>query len=208
MVELRGLSAGYGSRVVLSHDALHIGPGEHTLLLGPSGCGKTTLLNILAGLAEPLSGEVWIDGTLMSALSESQRDRFRGQKIGLIMQRLHLINALNIQDNLRLTQRLVGHSADPVRIHEVLTALGLADKGRCYPATLSQGEAQRVAVARAVMNRPSLILADEPTAALDDANCGAAIRLLFEQAERHGATLVVATHDARIKPHFARWVQM
>ncbi len=208
LIDIESLEAGYhapsGKQIVVKIDRLNIAQGEHTLLLGPSGSGKTTLLNVLSGLVLPLNGKVNIDGVSIGVLSHAQRDKFRSQKIGLVMQRLHLISALNVEDNLLLTQRLAGMPRDVKRIKEVLAALQIADKAQKFPRSLSQGEAQRVAIARAVLNRPNLVLADELTSALDDSNCDIAIDLLFAQAREHGATLIVATHDARIKSRFAR----
>ena len=208
LIDIEGLAAGYDApsakQVVVKIDRLNIAQGEHTLLLGPSGSGKTTLLNVLSGLARPLNGKVKIDGVSIVTLNAAQRDKFRSQKIGLVMQRLHLISALNVEDNLLLAQRLAEMPRDVKRINEVLVALQIQNKALKFPRNLSQGEAQRVAIARAVLNRPKIVLADEPTSALDDANCDAAIDLLFAQAREHGATLIVATHDARIKKHFVR----
>jgi ABC-type lipoprotein export system ATPase subunit len=208
LIDIEGLEAGYdtpsGKQVVVKINRLSIAQGEHTLLLGPSGSGKTTLLNVLSGLALPLGGKVNVDGVSISTLSSAQCDKFRSRKIGLVMQRLHLISALNVEDNLLLTQRLAEVPRDVKRINEVLAALQIQNKAHKFPRSLSQGEAQRVAIARAVLNRPKIVLADEPTSALDDMNCHAAIDLLFAQAREHGATLIVATHDARIKKHFVR----
>ncbi len=208
LIEVKNLVAGYGGETVLTIDALQIARGEHTLLLGPSGCGKTTLLNIFAGLTVSLRGEVRVDSASPANMTAGERDQFRGKTIGLVMQRLHLIGALTVEGNLKLTQRLAGKAVDQPRILEVLSKLGVAHKLTATPRSLSQGEAQRVAIARAVINRPPLILADEPTSALDDAHCEAAIDLLFAQAREHAATLIVATHDARIKSRFARVVKL
>jgi len=228
LIQINHLSAGYLNRKnatmtsVIALDRLDIACGQHTLLLGPSGCGKTTLLNILACLARPITGDVTIDSVRVDLLSEAKRDHFRGQKIGLVMQRLHLIAALTVSDNLLLAQRLAGaakdHAAYSINktnsannknsINVMLEKLGIAHKAKSYPRELSQGEAQRVAIARAVLNKPLLVLADEPTSALDDHHAEAAISLLFEQAEEHGATLIVATHDARIKSRFTHIVQL
>lgn len=212
VVDITDLNAGYssksGTKTVVSLARLQIAKGEHTLLLGPSGCGKTTLLNVMAGIAEPQSGHVTINGTALENLTVSERDRFRGKNIGLVMQRLHLISALTIYKNLRLVPQLAGVVVDDAAILNALDKLGVADKLHHYPRQLSQGEAQRVAIARAVVNRPALILADEPTSALDDVNCLAAIDLLFAEAGEFGATLIVATHDARIKTRFTRVIQI
>ena len=212
VVDITDLNAGYssksGTKTVVSLARLQIAKGEHTLLLGPSGCGKTTLLNVVAGIAELQSGHVTINGTALENLTVSERDRFRGKNIGLVMQRLHLISALTIYKNLRLVPQLAGVVIDDAAILNALDKLGVADKLHHYPRQLSQGEAQRVAIARAVVNRPALILADEPTSALDDVNCLAAIDLLFSEADEYGATLIVATHDARIKTRFTRVIQL
>lgn len=206
VVDIRELNAGYRSKSVLSLVSLQIAKGEHTLLLGPSGCGKTTLLNVISGVMAPLGGRVSVNGVALERLTTGECDRFRGNNIGLVMQRLHLIAALTVSKNLRLAQRLAGVPVDDARILAVLEALAIGAKLHQYPRELSQGEAQRVAIARAVINRPALILADEPTSALDDANCAAAIDLLFAQANANYATLIVATHDERIKQRFARVV--
>ena len=208
LVSLRDVRAGYDGRAAVGITQLDIATGEHTLLLGPSGCGKTTLLNVIAGIAPVMAGEVRVSGELLGAMSESARDRFRGANIGLIMQRLHLIGALSVEANLKLAQSLAGKTVDVTRILAVLTSLGVAHKAACKPREISQGEAQRVAIARAVINHPPLIIADEPTSALDDASCEAAIGLLMEQAMQHGATLLVATHDARIKSRFGRIINL
>jgi putative ABC transport system ATP-binding protein len=212
LIAISGLNAGYGTRhgatTVLNNFSLNIAKGEHTLLLGPSGSGKTTLLNILAGLSAANSGNVVIDGRDLTKLTPSERDRVRGQSVGLVMQRLHLISALTVEKNLRLAQQLAGKTHDAARINATLATLGMAVKANKFPRELSQGEAQRVAIARAVINRPAIILADEPTSALDDANCEAAIDLLFAQADEQQATLIVATHDARIKARFVRVVTL
>jgi putative ABC transport system ATP-binding protein len=208
ILDITGLTAGYDGRVVLSIDSFNVDAGQHTVALGPSGCGKTTLLNIVSGIAQPMTGEVHISGTRLSGLSAGERDHFRGRHIGFVMQRLHLISALTVEANLQLAQKLAGVPVDDLRIHAILDTLGMGAKRRAWPRQLSQGEAQRVAIARAVLNRPALILADEPTAALDDGSCEAAINLLFDQAGEHGATLLVATHDQRIKPRFTQVLEL
>ena len=208
IVEINGLTAGYDGRAVLVLDRFNVAAGQHTLVLGPSGCGKTTLLNIVSGIALPMAGEVHVNARHLNGLTGSERDHFRGRHIGFVMQRLHLVSALTVEANLQLAQKLAGGPVDGARIHALLDTLGIGDKRRAWPRQLSQGEAQRVAIARAVVNHPVLILADEPTAALDDASCAAAINLLFDQAGEHGATLLVATHDQRIKARFAQVLEL
>ena len=177
-----------------------VGQGEAWLLSGPSGCGKSTVLHLLAGLLVPTYGAVRVAGVDLGALSEGARDRWRGRTVGLVPQRLHLVGPLTVRDNLRLAQSLPGLTVDDDRITALLEAVHVADLQHRYPRELSQGQAQRVAVARAVVNRPTLLLADEPTANLDDAQAAQALELLRAQAVEAGATLVVASHDNRVKP--------
>jgi putative ABC transport system ATP-binding protein len=190
----------YGTRAVLRVDAWRGEPGEHWLLAGASGSGKTTLLHVLAGLTVPTTGRVVVAGTDLGALSGGALDHWRGRHVGLVPQRLHLVAALDVRDNLRLARHLGGLPEDPARIAALLAAVGVGDLADRYPRELSQGQAQRVAIARSVVNRPALVLADEPTANLDDAHAAAALELLRSQAMEAGATLVVATHDARARP--------
>lgn len=204
MLAIRGLRHAYGSRTVLRVDEWSVARGEPALVLGPSGSGKSTLLNVVAGLAVPSEGTVLVDGEEIATLSPAKRDAFRGRRVGLVPQRLHLIDVIGVRDNLRLAQRLAGLRTDDRRIDEVLESLGLLSLASARAASLSVGEAQRVSVARAVLNRPALVLADEPTSALDDANCERTIGLLLDQCSAWGATLIVATHDHRIAPRFAR----
>ena len=204
----KNLSARYGDGAPITLPDLMIAAEQNSLLLGPSGCGKSTLINVLTGLQPAASGSVMIGGVEVTALGAAARDQFRGQHIGLVMQRLHLINALSVRRNLALTQTLAGLPVDHARIDAVLASLHIADKAARMPRSLSQGEAQRVAIARAVLNRPKIIIADEPTSALDDTNCTAVISLLIAQAAEHGATLLIATHDARLTPHVANTVRL
>lgn len=209
LVSSTGVTARYsGTGATLSFPDLAISRGEHTLLLGPSGSGKSTFLNLLTGLHVPTSGTIIIDDTNLATLTNAERDRFRGRRTGLVMQRLHLIGALTIAQNLQLARSLVGNSVDTNHTLQLLDALGIADKRDQYPRQLSQGEAQRAAIARALVNDPALIVADEPTSALDDTNCAAAVALLKAQAERCSATLLIATHDARLSPHFQHIVRL
>jgi len=202
VLEICDLWHAFGERTVLDLPAWTIAPGQHSLVLGPSGSGKSTLLHAIAGLLRPSRGLIRVAGHEIAALRGDRLDRFRGRRLGLVLQRLHLVGALSVTDNLRLARSLAGLPPDPDRIDRLLAELGLASLARARPAELSQGEAQRVAIARAVLNRPSLILADEPTSALDDASCAAVLGLLRDQAERSGATLLIATHDGRLRAQF------
>jgi len=201
-IEITGLSHRYGAETVLALDRWRVARGARCLVLGPSGSGKTTLLNILAGLATPSAGQVRVDGVELGGLGPAERDRFRARHLGLVPQRLHLIAAITVADNLRLARRLAGLPDDEARIRALLEQLGLAALAGRRPDALSQGQAQRAAVARALVNQPVLLLADEPTAALDEANAEAAIGLIEAAAKAGSATLVVASHDRRIAKRF------
>lgn len=203
MFLVQNLKHAYNGVEVLSVPAMQAGQGAHWLVLGPSGSGKTTLLHILAGILRPASGKVEVAGTDVTRLDAASLDRFRGRHIGIVMQRLHLIGSLSVMNNLLLAQYLAGVNQDSARVREVLASLDLADKADAHPHELSFGQAQRVAVARAVVNRPQLLLADEPTSNLDDERCNQALELLQTQARSCGATLVIATHDQRIRARIA-----
>jgi putative ABC transport system ATP-binding protein len=204
MISVRGLAHRYGSSEVLRLTDWKVAQGERWLVLGPSGSGKTTLLHLVAGLIRPAEGELEVAGENLRELDGMRLDRWRGATVGIVLQSLHLLRHLSVRDNLRVAQYLAHAPQDDARIAETLGALGVADKAARRAAELSEGERQRVAVARAVVNRPKLLLADEPTANLDDRAAAQAVELLLEQAERHGATLVVATHDSRVKRNFER----
>jgi putative ABC transport system ATP-binding protein len=178
--------------------------GDAWLLAGVSGSGKSTLLNILAGLITPSAGRVVVAGQDLAALPGGACDRWRGRHVGLVPQKLHLVGAVNVADNLRLACTMAGLPVDEARIRALLESVHVADLARRLPRELSQGQAQRVAIARAVVNRPALMLADEPTANLDDLHAAAALELLRTQALEAGATLVVASHDARVRPLLPR----
>lgn len=204
MFSINALEHRYDGKPVVSVPSWSAAEGEHWLLLGVSGSGKTTLLHIVAGLLRPSSGSVTVAGQDLSALSATGLDHFRGRHIGIVPQRLHLIQSLTVLDNLLLAQYLAGVKQDRSRVQEVLGSLGMAEKAGSLPPALSFGQAQRVALARAVINRPQLILADEPTSNLDDGHCLQVLDLLENQARSCSATLVIATHDRRIRERMVR----
>lgn len=181
---------------------------EVLLILGRSGSGKTTLLHLLAGLMAPTSGGVSIDNTALSSLSGSRMDAFRGKHIGLVFQQPLFIRSVNVMYNLQLARTLAGLEADENRATQLLEELGMADRASQLPQSLSIGERQRVSIARALMTSPGLLLADEPTSALDDDNCHRVAELLQGAATRHGAALVIVTHDRRLKDRFTNTVEL
>ncbi len=202
MFELRDIEHRYEEEVVLSLPHFSADRGDHALILGLSGSGKSTLLHIMGGVLRPTKGTVSVAGVDLTSLKGHRLDRFRGQHIGIVFQQMHLLASLTVEDNIRLASYLAGKPQDDSRIREVLADLDLSEKAGAYPKTLSHGQKQRVCIARAVINKPDLILADEPTSSLDDVRSNHVLELLIKQAEIYGATLVIATHDQRIKPHF------
>ncbi|KEO74417.1 ABC transporter ATP-binding protein [Anditalea andensis] len=176
--------------------------GQNLLILGQSGSGKTTLLNILGGLLKPINGEVIIDNTSIYKLYESKLDKFRGNNIGIVFQKPHIITALTVRENLQLAAYFA-HSQSGDRIDYILNELDIGHKAQSKIQHLSEGEAQRVSIARALVNSPKIILADEPTSSLDDVNSHRVMELLMEQAGKMDAVLIVVTHDQRVKNHIS-----
>lgn len=185
-----------------------INTGDKLLLLGPSGSGKTTLLSVLAGLLKPNSGKVLIEGNDFYTMSSSSRDRLRGRDFGFVFQSLHLLPSLTLSQNIELAADMAGVKVERNRLNELLNVLGLIDKANRKPETLSQGEQQRAAIARAVLLKPKIIIADEPSSALDDENAQIVINMLEEQANDTGAALIIATHDKRIKDRFEKIINL
>ena len=199
MFALRDLRHAYGEVPAVAVRHWRAEQGEHWLLIGPSGSGKSTLLHLLAGFFPPSYGQVLVAGHPLHKLKPAELDRFRGRHVGIVLQRLHLVESLSVIDNVLLAPYLAGVRQDRARVREVLDDLGLTEKAHAYPHELSFGQAQRVAVARAVVNRPSVLLADEPTSNLDDERCLQTLDLLETMARACSATLLIATHDQRIK---------
>lgn len=163
---------------------------------------------MLAGLLKPASGSIEIAGTDITKLNTGKLDHFRGQHIGVVFQQPHFVQSLTVAENLRLAQYLAGAKEDGRRVKSLLESLNLGHKLGVKPRELSQGEQQRVAIARAIVNQPKVILADEPTSALDDANALEVIQLLETQANEQKATLLIVTHDQRLKNHFPNRIQL
>ncbi len=198
------MTARAGGRTILDtgDESRRLRAGEVALLMGPSGAGKSTLLSLIAGLSLPASGEVRVAGQPWNALSERARDQHRAAHVGYMPQREHLLGTLNAFDNVLLPAYFLHGTvaqAAHTRALQLFDLLGISACAGKPVAALSQGEAQRTCLARALLNAPALILADEPTGNLDDSAAARVIDLLTEQAAEAGAALVVATHDARIR---------
>lgn len=199
MIRTQGLVYRYaGAEAALQFPDVDVAQGVVLLLSGPSGCGKSTWLALVAGLVAPTTGTVEVAGQPLHALKSVAADAWRAGAIGFLPQKLHLSAALTVQQNLAMAQWAAGQPEDTVAITTALHALGVAELAGRKPAQLSGGQAQRVALARAVLLQPRVLLADEPTASLDDEAAADAVALLLATARTHGATLVIATHDARV----------
>ena len=202
LIDLQGLSKVFFTEEVETHALseihLSIKAGEFVSIAGPSGCGKTTLLSILGLLDSPTSGDYVLDGEPVANLTASQRARIRNQAIGFIFQAFNLIGDLTVYENveLPLTYRGMGGSERKERVHASLERVGMAHRMSHYPSQLSGGQQQRVAVARAIVGKPLILLADEPTGNLDSKNGNAVIELMNE-LHSEGATICMVTHDPR-----------
>ena len=202
MIRVRQLAYRYPGGAELRFDDVDVAQGGLLLLRGVSGSGKSTWLALAAGLLAATGGDITVAGQSLSALGKVAGDAWRARTIGFLPQKLHLSAALTVHDNLAMAQWAAGQPRDEGRIAQALTALDVQALAHRKPAQLSGGQAQRVALARAVLLQPKVILADEPTASLDDDAADASLALLHATAQRLGATLVIATHDARVNVFF------
>ncbi len=198
MIQSSQLAYQYPDGPRLAFPDVDVEQGAVLLLSGPSGCGKSTWLALVAALVAPTAGTLVVAGQPLNALKSIASDVWRAGAIGFLPQKLHLSSALNVYQNLAMAQWAAGQPEDAARIHIALAALGVQDLAQRKPGQLSGGQSQRVALARAVLLKPQVVLADEPTASLDDAAAADAVGLLLATALAQHATLVIATHDARV----------
>ena len=192
---------------VLKNITFALEPGGFLAIVGPSGSGKSTLLGLLAGLDQPTSGRVVLDGTDMAPLSEDERALLRRDKVGFVFQSFHLIPTLTARENVQVPLELRGEEV-ALRAETLLDRVGLAGRGHHYPAQLSGGEQQRVALARAFIHRPKLLFADEPTGNLDAATGARIIELMIELNVEQGTTLVLVTHDPDLAARAHRVIRL
>lgn len=202
MISTRQLAYRYANGPGLQFGDVDVAQGGVLLLRGASGSGKSTWLALAAGLLAPSEGDITVAGRSIKALGGRAGDAWRAKTIGFLPQKLHLSTALTVQGNLAMAQWAAGQPDDEGRIAEALDALDVRALSDRRPSQLSGGQAQRVALARAVLLKPCVILADEPTASLDDDAAAASLALLQSAAQQQGATLVIATHDARVQAFF------
>lgn len=210
MLTAKNIKKSYGNLQVLKGLDFSVGQGEVVAIVGASGAGKSTLMHILGTLDSPDSGEVWLGEVNVSALNSVQLSRFRNQNIGFVFQFHNLLPEFSALENVMIPGMIAGQKPEALhaRGHELLEKLGLADRSHHKPSELSGGEQQRVAVARALMNNPRLILADEPSGNLDSANAKDLHNLFFKLREEFGQTFVIVTHNAEFAEMADRKVLM
>ena len=199
MLELRALTKTYNGRTVLDRLSHHFKAGEFVAIMGESGVGKSTLLNLIAGLDAPSTGDILVDGQAMAALDDDAATRLRRTRMGFIFQAFHVLPHLTLEQNVALPLLLNGQSGQSLgRAGAMLEAVGLGGRGADFPRQLSGGEMQRVAIARALVHRPALVLADEPTGNLDPDTASHILTLLKSELKASGASAIMVTHS-----HFA-----
>ena len=210
MIKLEGITKSFGSLQVLKGIDLEINKGEIVSIVGPSGAGKTTLLQIMGTLDEPDAGVVQIDGTVVSRMKEKELSAFRNKNIGFVFQFHQLLPEFTALENVMIPAFIAGVSLKEAndRAMKILDFMGLADRASHKPNELSGGEKQRVAVARALINDPAVILADEPSGSLDTQNKEDLHRLFFDLRDRLGQTFVIVTHDEGLAKITDRTVHM
>jgi putative ABC transport system ATP-binding protein len=182
--------------------------GSTILVTGNSGKGKTTYLHVLAGMLQPNSGEILIDNIDFTNLKGSKADKFRGKNIGVVFQKSHFIASLSVLENLEMASWLATGKKHTKRAKELLNKLDILEQAHKQPSQLSVGQQQRVSIARALMNEPKVLLADEPTSSLDDKNADNVIELLESLSKEYKAALIIVTHDSRIKAKFTNQITM
>ncbi|WP_428100431.1 ABC transporter ATP-binding protein [Candidatus Rariloculus sp.] len=197
-----------GELTILDDVSFDIAPGESAAIVGPSGAGKSTLLALLAGLDEPTSGQVWLNGVGLTGLDEDGRASLRNREVGFVFQSFHLLPSLTAIENVLLPLELSATPKAGDRAREALLEVGLDHRMRHYPRQLSGGEKQRVAIARAFVTAPSLLFADEPTGNLDNKTGGRILNLLFDLNTAAGTTLVLVTHDLEAAHRCDRFLEL
>jgi ABC-type lipoprotein export system ATPase subunit len=208
MIVTKDVTFFYNATTQFAFPDVKCNPSETLLITGNSGKGKTTLLHLLAGLLRPKKGEISIDDTNISQLSEKKLDQFRGKNIGLILQQSHFISSLSVLDNVVLASWLASGKKATEKAKRLLLDLDLESQMNKLPSQLSIGQQQRVSIARALINEPKLLLADEPTSSLDDENAMKVADLLEKLAKNYNASLIIVTHDQRLKNKFANQIHL
>jgi len=212
MIDVSDVSFSYDGVNELNFPAFSCSKGGKLLLLGDSGTGKTTLLHLMCGLLRPTKGSITVSGKNLGGMNDRELDNFRGQELGIVFQQSHFVQSLTVEENLALPYLL---SKKPInskdlkkRTLELLERLGVGHKSKSRPKDLSVGEQQRASIARALVHYPSVVFADEPSSALDDTSTDSVIKLLEEETAKAGATLIIVTHDSRLKARYNDRVEL
>lgn len=208
MISTKNITFSYKKDQIFHMPDIFCQAGNTILVTGNSGKGKTTYLHILAGLLKPNSGEIIIDGKDIVGLREGKADKYRGKYIGVVFQKAYFIAALTILENLEMASWLANGKKHTKKAKELLQKLDILDQANKLPSQLSIGQQQRVSIARALMNEPKVLLADEPTSSLDDSNADKVINLLESLSKEYNAALIIVTHDSRIKQRFTNQITM
>jgi lipoprotein-releasing system ATP-binding protein len=208
MIQTESLTFAYTGNTTMNFPNVSIKKAETLLILGKSGVGKTTFLHLLALLLKPDTGQIFINNTDANKLKGDELASFRSKSIGLIFQKPHFVSSLTVKENLLLTNYLANAPLNESFLKELSQSLGIEQLLHKKTNQLSLGEQQRVAIARAMMNNPSVIFADEPSSSLDDENCKIVIDLLQNQAKKIGASLIIVTHDQRLKNVFPNQISL
>ncbi len=208
MISTKNIRFSYGKGTDFSFPDIATSRGESLLITGGSGKGKTTLLHLLGGLQRPQQGEILIEDTNIATLSEKKLDTFRGKNIGLVLQQSYFVASLNVLENVVLASWLATGKQATQKAKELLAQLGLTEHLHKLPSQLSIGQQQRVSIARALINEPKLLLADEPTSSLDDENAFKVADMLDSLAKQYGTALVIVTHDQRLKDRFPNQISL
>ena len=208
MISTKNITFSYNKDQTFIMPDLFCQAGNTILVTGNSGKGKTTYLHILAGLLKPNSGEIVIDNKEITHLKGSKADKFRGKNIGVVFQKSHFIASLSVLENLEMASWLATGKKHKVRAKELLQKLDISEQAHKLPSQLSVGQQQRVSIARALMNEPKVLLADEPTSSLDDKNADNVIELLENLSKEYKTALIIVTHDSRIKQKFTNQITM
>ncbi|TRW26372.1 ABC transporter ATP-binding protein [Flavobacterium zepuense] len=208
MISTQNIRFAYGKGAQFNFPDIAVQSGESLLITGGSGKGKTTLLHLFGGLLRPQSGQVLIEGTGLASLSEKKLDRFRGTNIGLVLQQAYFVSSLNVLENVVLASWLATGKQANDKARQLLQELDLTDHLYKLPSQLSIGQQQRVSIARALINQPKLLLADEPTSSLDDDNAFRVADMLAHLAKQYGSALIIVTHDQRLKDRFPNQISL
>ncbi len=206
LIRTNNLSVKYGD-VDIKFPNINLDYGGQLLIIGKSGSGKTSLLNVLGGLLAPETGSSLVNEVDLFSLSNNKRDNYRGQQIGFVFQTPHFIKSLSVNDNLKFSQYM-SSKVDQSKIDMLLKNVDLLNLKNSTIQNLSEGEKQRISIIRALVNQPSIIFADEPTSALDDVSCYNVVDLLTNLSQENNTTLVIVTHDKRIKDKFSTQINL